>query len=161
MSPRAHRPAAPTTPLTWEAVREAGNKTQLLYPSRDRDQDQGTSVSCTSNKSQTGQRTTSCKLNVISMACLHLLVMCTFFVLVYVCICSRLAGFVHLLCLHAFVFHPDTKPPWLSGRSILMLLFVFVFVTHFHRSAVACAHCVSDSICHCLYIDHIFKDKSN
>ena len=50
------------------AVREAGNKTLLLYPSPDRDQDQGTSVSCTSNKSQTGQRTTSCKLNVISMA---------------------------------------------------------------------------------------------
>ena len=69
------------------AVREAGNQTQLLYPSRDRDQDQGTSVSCTSIKSQTGQRTTSCKLNVISMACLHLLVMCTF---LCACVCLYL-----------------------------------------------------------------------
>lgn len=88
------------------AVREAGNKTQLLYPSRDRDQDQGTSVSCTSNKSQTGQRTTSCTLNVISIACLPFLVVCTF-----VCVCVHisqcifvcLADFVDLFCFQAFV----------------------------------------------------------
>ena len=88
------------------AVREAGNKTQLLYPSRDRDQDQGTSVSCTSNKSQTGQKTKSCKFNVISMACLHLLVVCTF-----LCACVRLypckLGWFCLFVLFAyFCFSP-------------------------------------------------------
>ena len=107
------------------AVREAGNKTQLLYPSRDRGQDQGTSVSCTSNKSQNGQLTTSCKLNVISMACLHLLVMCTF-----LCACVRqylhawLVLFICFVCM--LLFLTLIQPPWLSGRSILMLLFVCV-----------------------------------
>ena len=44
------------------------NKTQLFYPPRGREGEQYTLVSCVSNKAQTSQRTTSCMLNVISMA---------------------------------------------------------------------------------------------
>ena len=60
------------------AVRMAGgNETQLLLQPPDRAVDQFTVVTCTSNKSQHGERSVPCKLNVISMAFRYMCPLCS------------------------------------------------------------------------------------
>ena len=60
------------------AVRMAGGtNSQLLFQPPGRADYQDTAVACTSNKSQQGQRSVSCQLNVISMLYFHLELSCS------------------------------------------------------------------------------------